>query len=83
MTRESKALDRRRLPLVEPLALRNAFDDVDHDDGAGELLLGDALRGRRADVAGADDGDLVDHMGSEVRWTQLELDCCAERAEQS
>ena len=57
-----EAFDRRGLPLVERLALRNAFDDVDHDDRARELLLGDALRGRRADVAGADDRDLVDHL---------------------
>ena len=57
-----EALDRRRLPLVEPLALRHALDDVDHDDGAGELLLGDALGGGRADVAGADHRDLVDHV---------------------
>ena len=56
-----EAFDRRRLPLVEALALRNAFDDVDHDDGARQFLLGDTLRGRRADVAGADDRDLVDH----------------------
>ena len=56
-----EALDRRGLPLVEPLALRNALGDVDHDDGARQLLLGDALRGRRADVAGADDRDLIDH----------------------
>ena len=56
-----EAFDRRALPLVEPLALRNPLDDVHHDDGARQLLLGDALRGRRADVSGADDGDLVDH----------------------
>ena len=57
-----EALDRRRLPLVEALALRNALDDVDHDDGARQLLLRDTLRGRRADVPGADDRDLVDHV---------------------
>ena len=50
--------DRGRLGEVEALALRQALDDVDEDD-VGQAGLGDALRGRRADVAGADDGDLV------------------------
>ncbi len=56
-----ESLDRCRLPLVESLALRDAFDDVDHDDGAGEVLLGEALGGGGADVASADDGDLLQH----------------------
>ncbi len=47
-----------RLGEVESLALRQPLDDVDEDD-VGKPGLGDALRGRRADVAGADDGDLV------------------------
>ena len=50
--------DRRRLGEVEALALRQPLDDVDEHD-VGEAGLGDALRGRGADVAGADDGDLV------------------------
>ena len=50
--------DRRRLGEVEALALRQPLDDVDEHD-VGEAGLGDALGGRRADVAGADDGDLV------------------------
>ena len=53
-----EAFDRAGLPLVERLALRNALDDVDHHDGAGEILLGQSLGGRGADVAGADDGNL-------------------------
>ena len=53
-----------RLPLVERLALRHALDHVDHHDGAGEVLLGQALGRGGADVAGADDGDLFEHAGS-------------------
>ena len=66
MMRESKPSIGADSPLIEPLALRNALDDVHQDDGAGELLLGDALRSRRADVAGADDRDLVDHVVANV-----------------
>ena len=43
---------------VEALALRQPLDDVDEDD-VGDARLRDALGGRRADVAGADDRDLV------------------------
>ena len=50
--------DRGGLGQVEGLALRQALDDVDEDD-VGEAGLGDPLRGGRADIAGADDGDLV------------------------
>ena len=50
--------DRGRLGEVEALALRQALDDVDEHD-VRQAGLGDALRGRGADVAGADDGDLV------------------------
>ena len=32
-----------------------------HDAGARVLILRDALRSRRADIAGSDDGDLIDH----------------------
>ena len=51
------AHDRRRLRHVQRLALGQALDDVDEDD-VREPRLSDALRGGRADVAGADDGDL-------------------------
>jgi hypothetical protein len=44
-----------------PLPLRDPLGDVHHHDAAGELLLGDPLRGRRADVSGAHDRNLVDH----------------------
>ena len=50
--------DRRRLGEVEALALRQPLDDVDEDD-VREAGLGDPLGGGGADVAGADDGDLV------------------------
>ena len=50
--------DGRGLGKVEALALRQPLDDVDEDD-VGDARLRDALGGRRADVAGADDGDLV------------------------
>ena len=59
-----EALDRAGLPLVERLALRHALDDVDHHDGAGEVLLGQPLRGGGAHVACADDGDLFQHARS-------------------
>src|SRR5439155_417476 len=42
-------------------ALRYTLDHVDEDDGAGELLLSEALGGGGAHVARADDGDLVEH----------------------
>ena len=54
--------DRGRLGEVEALALGQALDDVDEDD-VGETGLGDPLGGGRADVAGADDGDLVPGHG--------------------
>ena len=50
--------DRGRLGEIEALALRQPLDDVDEDD-VGQAGLGDPLRGRGADIAGADDGDLV------------------------
>jgi hypothetical protein len=49
--------------LVEALALRNSFDDVDHHDGASQLFFRYTLRGRRADIPGTDDRNLVDHGG--------------------
>ena len=53
----------RGLGKVEALALRQPLDDVDEDD-VGDARLRDALGGRRADVAGADDRDLVAGMTS-------------------
>jgi hypothetical protein len=50
--------DRGGLGQVERLALWQPFDDVDEHD-VGEPRLGDPLGRRRADVAGADDRDLV------------------------
>ena len=61
--------DRRRLGQVERLALREPLDDVDQDD-VGQACLGDPLRGRRADVAGADDGDLV---ASHAEWSSFRV----------
>ena len=57
-----EALDGRRLPLIQPFPLRHPLDDVDHDDSASELLLRNALRGRRAHVPGANNRNLVDHV---------------------
>src|SRR5205085_4755853 len=53
--------NRRGLPLIESLSLRDSFLDVDEDDGARELFFGETLGSRRADIAGTDDGDLVYH----------------------
>ena len=58
-----ESFDRRRLPLVEGFALGHALDHVDEDDAPGELLFGQALGGGGADVAGADDRDLLEHAG--------------------
>ena len=55
--------DRRGLPLIEGFALGYPLDHVDEDDAARELLLGEALSGGGAHVAGADDGDFVQHGG--------------------
>src|SRR2546422_8087485 len=41
----------------------HALDHVDEDHGARELFLGEALGGGGAYVAGADDGDSVEHVG--------------------
>ena len=57
-------LDWRRLPLVEGLALGHALDDVDEDDGARQLFLGEALRGSGAHVASAHHGDFVEHRAT-------------------
>ena len=44
--------------MIERLALRNALDDVEQDDVA-ELLEADQMRERAADLAGADQCNLV------------------------
>jgi 3,4-dihydroxy 2-butanone 4-phosphate synthase/GTP cyclohydrolase II len=41
--------------------LGHTLHDVDHHDGAGQVLLGHALRGRGAHVACSDDSDLLEH----------------------
>ena len=53
-----EALDRRRLHEVERLALGDALDDVEQDDVA-ELLEADQERERAADLASADQCNLV------------------------
>jgi hypothetical protein len=58
------ALDRSRLPLVEPLALRNPLGDVHHHHDTGEIFLGETLCGGRTDIARTHDGDLVEHSNS-------------------
>ena len=55
---------------VERLALRQPLDDVDEDD-VRQPGLRDALRGGRADVAGADDGDLGMGHGSGVSFERM------------
>ena len=57
-----EAFDRRRLPLIESLSLRNSLHDVDENYLAGQLFFSDTLRGRCADIARADDRNLVDHF---------------------
>ena len=54
-----EALDRRRLPLVERLALRYALQDVDEHDFSRQFALRDPLRRRCPDVPGSDYGYLV------------------------
>ena len=53
-----EALDRRRLGQVERLALRHALDDVAQHDIA-QFLQADQERERAADLAGADQRDLL------------------------
>ena len=58
-----EALDRRGLGEVERLALRDAFGDVEQHDVA-ELLEADEMGERAADLAGADQRNLVTrHVG--------------------
>ena len=60
------AEDGRRLVDVEGLALRQALLDVDEHD-VGVVAPRDLLRGGRADVACADDGDLASHTRTPIR----------------
>ena len=53
-----------RMDLLEVNA--GIVGDVHHHDAARELLLRDPLRGRRADVSGAHDRNLVDHVAREL-----------------
>ncbi len=55
------AEDGGRLVDVERLPLREVRDDVDEDD-VGVVAARELLRARRADVPGADDGDLLSHQ---------------------
>ena len=62
-----EVVDRRGLRDVERLALRNAFDDVEQHDVA-ELLEADEVGERAADLAGADQSNLVTrHDGKTLR----------------
>ena len=63
-----EAVDRRGLRDVERLALRDAFGDVEQHDVA-ELLQADEMGERAADLAGADQCDLVTrHVGRTLDW---------------
>ena len=53
---------RRPLREVERLALRQALDDVEEHDVA-ELAIGERLGEHAADVAAADESDLLAHGG--------------------
>ena len=69
-----EALDRARLVLVQCLALRHALDHVDEHHRAGQVLLGQPLRRRRAHVAGTDHRDLLEHCCTPsmyVKWAVL------------
>ena len=63
-----EAVDRRGLGEVERLALRDAFDDVEQDDVA-EFLEADEMGERAADLAGADQCNLVTRHDGKI------LDC--------
>ena len=59
-----EAVDRRGLGDVEAFALRNSFRDVEEDDVA-QFLQTDEVSERAANLAGADERDLVTcHRGS-------------------
>ena len=60
-----EAVDRRGLRDVERLALRDAFGDVEHHDVA-ELLEADEVGERAADLAGADQRNLVTRHGGKT-----------------
>ena len=63
----SKSFDRRGLGDVERLALRDAFHDVEHHDVA-ELLEPDQVGERAADLAGADQRNLVTRHDGKISW---------------
>ena len=58
-------VDRRGLGDVERLALRDAFHDVEHHDVA-ELFEADEVGERAADLAGADQRNLVTRHGGKT-----------------
>ena len=53
------AHDRAGLIHVERQPLRQAFDDIGHDNLVDEIGFGESLGGRRAVFTRADDGDLA------------------------
>ena len=57
---------RARVEKIEGLALRKALDEVDEDD-VRIVALGKALGKAGADMAGADDGDLVTNGDASLR----------------
>ena len=63
LERRVEALDRAALGKIERLALRHALDDVEQDDVA-KLLRGGEMGERAADIAGADQRDLVASHGA-------------------
>ncbi len=72
--RAVEAFDRRALRQVQRFALGQAIDDVEHDDVA-QFLQADEVSQRAADIAGADESDLVaSHDGS---FSQMH--CCRNR----
>ena len=60
-------VDRRGFGDVETLALRNTFRDVEEHDVA-EFLQADEMGERAADLAGADERDLVTGHRRSLRW---------------
>ena len=60
-------VDRRRLRDIERLALRHAFGNVEHHHVA-QLLEADEMSQRAADLAGADQSNLVARHGKSVLW---------------
>ena len=73
-----EALDRRGLDEVERLALRDAFGDVEQHDVA-ELLEADEVSERAADLACADQRNLVTRHVGKILDATVEIDPVAAR----